>query len=235
MALEHAAEHQAGRRDGSVERIADQVVEVVRAQPVHAGDVDRMNQDEGAELGGRGPDRLELRIVEILAGDIRADLHAAQAERRHRMAKLVGGLLRRLHRDRGDRLEAAGMGLHQLGELLVLDAGERRRQRRRLAVQESLRADRQHLHVDLGGRHVPEAAIEVPAAARKVPVDVAGDVERAELLVDIAQFRRHLGRFPLQQPHRVFSQDMGVNIDRLWVHGSVAHGGQGRRRDWLRE
>jgi hypothetical protein len=29
IALDHAAEHQAGRRDGGVERIADQVVEVI--------------------------------------------------------------------------------------------------------------------------------------------------------------------------------------------------------------
>ena len=59
------------------------------------------------------------------------------------------------------------MGFHQLRQLLVLDAGERRRQGRRLRIEEGLRADRQHLHVDLGGRHVAEAAIEVPAAARE--------------------------------------------------------------------
>ena len=71
--------------------------------------------------------------------------------------------LRRLHRQRGDPQESAGMGLHQLGELLVLDARERRRQRRRLRIEEGLRADRQHLHVDLGGRHVARGAARGPS------------------------------------------------------------------------
>src|SRR5580700_5910274 len=73
MALEHAAENQAGAGDGGVERIADQVAEIIRAQPVGAGDIAGMDHHEGVEFGGRGPERLEARIVEILAVDVGAD------------------------------------------------------------------------------------------------------------------------------------------------------------------
>ncbi len=48
-----------------------------------------------------------------------------------------------------------------------------------------------------------------------MPIDIAGDVEGAELIVDIGQLGRHLGRFALQQPDRFLGQDMGVNVDGL--------------------
>ena len=55
MALQHAAEDQTRRRDRGVERIADQVAEIIGAQPVGAGDVAGMDHHEGVELGGRRP------------------------------------------------------------------------------------------------------------------------------------------------------------------------------------
>ena len=187
-------------------------------------------QNEGAKLGRRRPDRFEFGIVEILARDVRADLHAVEAERAHGMAKLVGRELRRLHRQRRDREEAVGMRLHQLGELLVLDAREARRHRGRLRIDEGLRTDREHLHVDLRCRHVLQAAVEIPAAAREVPVDAAGDVERAELLVDLGEFRRDLGSLPLQQPDGLFGQHMGVNVDRLRGHSPLLVNATAMRR-----
>src|SRR5579862_8809081 len=68
--LQHAAENQAGAGDGGVEWIADQVAEIIGAQPVGAGDIAGMDHHEGVELFGRRPQRLKARIVEILAADI---------------------------------------------------------------------------------------------------------------------------------------------------------------------
>src|SRR5580698_4685605 len=70
MSLQHAAEDQAGAGDGGVERIADQVAEIIGAQPVGAGDIAGMDHHEGVELFGRRPQRLKTRIVEILAADV---------------------------------------------------------------------------------------------------------------------------------------------------------------------
>src|SRR6516162_3574972 len=72
---------------------------------------------------------------------------ATQAQHPHRMTKLVRGLLRRLHGQRRNRKKALGASLRQLGELLVLNASKRRRQRRRLRIDEGLRADREYLNV----------------------------------------------------------------------------------------
>src|SRR5262245_65992097 len=96
------------------------------------------------------------------------------------MTKLLRGLFRRLHGQRRDREKAVGTSLGQLGELLVLNAGKRRRERRRLRVDEGLRANREHLNVDLGCRHVLQAALHIPAATGEMPVDVAGDIEGGE-------------------------------------------------------
>ena len=63
-----------------------------------ARDVHRMHDHEGAERSGFRPQRLERRIIEILALHVRADHGAAQAERAHGATKLLGGTLRRLHR-----------------------------------------------------------------------------------------------------------------------------------------
>src|SRR5262245_66373826 len=106
MALEHAYEVEAGGSNGGVYRIADEIAEIVGRQPVRPRHVDGVKQDERAELRRRRPDRLELGIVEVPAGDVRTDLRAAQAERAHGVAQLVGGKLRRLQRQRGDGEEA---------------------------------------------------------------------------------------------------------------------------------
>src|SRR5215469_5082639 len=83
IARQDAAEDQARGRDGGVERIADQVVEIISAQPVGAGDIAGMDQYQGVELGGRRPERFEPRVVEIAAADIGPDHRAVQAELGH--------------------------------------------------------------------------------------------------------------------------------------------------------
>src|SRR6516162_6718168 len=108
------------------------------------------------------------------------------------MTKLVRGLFRRLHGQRRNRKKAVGASLGQLCELLVLNASKRRRQRRRLRIDESLRADREYLNVDLGCRHVLQAVLHIPAATGEMPVDAAGDVERGELVAEFRELRSHL-------------------------------------------
>jgi hypothetical protein len=98
-----------------------------------------VDQHEGIELRGRRPDRLKLGIVEVLAGHVGADLCARKPEHGHSMAKLIGRLCRGLHGQRGNGAETLRTRLHQLGELLVLDARKHARQCGRLAVEEGLR------------------------------------------------------------------------------------------------
>ena len=139
-------------------------------------------------------------------------------EHGHGMAKLIGRLCRGLHGQRGNGAEMLRTRLHQLGELLVLDARKHTRQCGRLAVEEGLRTNRDDLHVDLRSRHVPEPPVQVPTAARKVAVHAAGDIEGAELLIGLRELRSDLWRLALQQPDRIFRQDMRVNIDGFCSH-----------------
>src|SRR5215210_2866445 len=96
MALQHAAEHERGGGDRRLERIADKVCEVVRAEPGGSGDLLRVDENESAELLRSGPKRLKLGIVQVAAFDVRADQRALQAEVAHAAAKFAGGTLRSL-------------------------------------------------------------------------------------------------------------------------------------------
>jgi len=82
-----------------------------------------------------------------------------------------------------------------------------------------------------GGCHVRQPTLQVPPAARKVPIDAAGDVEGAELIVDPRELRRDLGRLSLQQPDRLLGQNMRVNIDGFCGHGGNAHEGRDFRKN----
>src|SRR6266851_5438518 len=98
VTFEHAAKNEARARDRGLERQADQVLQVIRAEPLRRRAGVRMNEDEGAKLGRRGPERLERRIVEILAAHVRSDHGATQAERAHRAAQLARREVGRLQR-----------------------------------------------------------------------------------------------------------------------------------------
>src|SRR5262249_17653063 len=60
MALEHAAEHETCGRDGGVERVADQIAEIIGRQAIRARPIDGVEEGERLELGGRGANRAGL-------------------------------------------------------------------------------------------------------------------------------------------------------------------------------
>src|SRR5262245_22728542 len=157
-----------------------------------------MKQDERIELSRRGPNRLEFRIVEILARDVRADLRAAQPQHAHGETQLVRGLSRRLHGQRCDGEKPLGAGLGKFAELLILDSGKRSRDRRWLRIEEGLRTNREHLNIDLGCRHLLQTPLQIPPATRKLPIKIPSYLEGGEVIVDVRQLRSYVGRFALQ-------------------------------------
>src|ERR687892_2886971 len=72
MALEHPCEDQAGGGDRGIERVADEVAEIIILQPVGRGRCGRVDEDQVAELRRGGPDRFRARIVESAAPHVRA-------------------------------------------------------------------------------------------------------------------------------------------------------------------
>ena len=79
-----------------------------------------MDEQHGAEFLGLGPDRMEFRVGEFLAGDAAADRGAAQPLFFHRGFELLDGEIGELQRERGEGGEAVGVRSAEFGELLVL-------------------------------------------------------------------------------------------------------------------
>src|SRR5262249_4207939 len=101
-AIERALEDQVRERDRRVERITNRVRQPAVA-PEALGQVRRalrMDEDQHAELLGLSPERVKLRVGELVAGDARAHGGAAQAELVHAFLELLHREVRELERDR---------------------------------------------------------------------------------------------------------------------------------------
>src|SRR6059036_743150 len=89
-------------RDGGVQRVADRVRQpaVALEAPGEVWRALRMDEDQDAELLGLRPERVELRVGELVAGDARADGGAAEPELLHPVDELLHREVRKLERDR---------------------------------------------------------------------------------------------------------------------------------------
>ena len=117
--LQDAAEDQVRQRDRRVQRVPDDVAQVVLRDSLAEGGPGRVDEDRGAVLLGGGPERVERRIVQVHVLDARPDLDAAHPERGHRRGKLLRGQRRELERDVAEPHEAVPVGRHDLGDVLV--------------------------------------------------------------------------------------------------------------------
>ena len=187
---------------------------VIGRQAIGAGDMDRMDEHESAKFFGGGPERLEVRIVEVFAHDVGADHGAAQTKLGHRARQFVGGAFRVLYRQRRDAHESLRIVGNVLGDLVVLDGGGRRAQRGLLIVEIGLRRRRQHLHVDAARIHVAQAMRDVEAAGRERPVGIAADIQGRSSRIDRRDGHRDLGRGLAQERGGLLRQDVAVDIDR---------------------
>ena len=105
MPFHDTAENERGGRERGFQRVADQVCQIIRFHAFARGDLVRVHEDEGSELAGHLPNRLQRRIVEIAAFNIRSDVHADEPQFAYRPTKLPNRKLRRLH---GERCQGRG-------------------------------------------------------------------------------------------------------------------------------
>ena len=78
--VERAAEDQARGRQGRLERIADQVMQVVAPESLDGLEEKRMQHDRRGEVRGRLPERIERGVAERLAERVRIDHRAEKPE-----------------------------------------------------------------------------------------------------------------------------------------------------------
>ena len=83
MPVQHAREDQVRQRDGVLGRLPDGVREVEAVEPLVEAAAERVQEDDGAELGRARPERLEPLVRELDVAGERRDLHAGEAAPEH--------------------------------------------------------------------------------------------------------------------------------------------------------
>jgi hypothetical protein len=146
--VERAAQDQAGGRQGRLERIADQVVQVVAPEPLDRLEQERMQHDRRGQIGGRAPERVERAVAERPAERVGIDHGAAEPELSHREGELGRGRRRLLQRHRRQPPVAARCPAKRGGERLVLEPAPRRPLGRRQRVARDVHQRPEHRGVD---------------------------------------------------------------------------------------
>ncbi len=121
MPLEHAGGDKVGGRDRGLQRIADRVPQVARAQrgqPEPGGG--GVHEDHRPGLLGRGPERLEGLVAEVAPARVRRDLRAAHPWQCHRLAQAAGRGPRVVQRNRAEHADLGGTRGSQRGQRRVL-------------------------------------------------------------------------------------------------------------------
>ena len=131
------------------------------ARPLQLDRALRVDEHEDAQRLGLGPEGVELRVAQLEALDTAAEAGAAQAVALDALLELLGGEVRMLERHAREGDEPVGLGRADLGERLVLDADQLRRDVpvRRVPVG----VDAERLHVDALRVHRLEALPAYPS------------------------------------------------------------------------
>src|SRR5215475_2407293 len=124
-AVERPFKDQMRQSDCGFEWVADRVrQETTPSQPAarfqFAG-AERVHKDEYPQLFALGPERVELRVGELLAGDAAGDADATKAERLDRLLDLCGGEVGILQCRGRKGNEPIGLRGAKLDQGLVLD------------------------------------------------------------------------------------------------------------------
>ena len=156
--LEDTAVDQSGRGDRRLQRVPDDVGEVVVGQALAGGEAVGVDQHHHLELGGPGEERPEAPVVEIEPVDVGADLHSPQAELGDGEVEFGDGDLDVLEGHGGQPGEPVGVLRHELGQMGVLETSQPPAERRIGPVIELRRRHREHLAVDAHAVHVLQPA-----------------------------------------------------------------------------
>ena len=147
----------AGQSDGGVERIADDIGEVVLGKALSAGKSVGVQQNDHVQLGDFREERPEPWVVEIETRDIGVDLDSPEAESVDRVFQLGHSGSHVLHRNRCQAHEAVRVAGHDVGQVLVLQPGELPPELGIGPVVELRRRHRDRLNVDAHPVHIGEA------------------------------------------------------------------------------
>ena len=122
MPVEHPREDQVRQRDGVLGGLADGVGEVEPVEALVEAAAERVQEDDGAQLGGARPERLEPRVGEFdVAGEGR-DLDTGEPAAEHGVVEALDDALGMLQRHEPETGEPVG----RLGDVLPRPGGSPR-------------------------------------------------------------------------------------------------------------
>ena len=107
--VEHTSEHEMGGGDGGVERIAEEIVQIVGSEPLRPDDPEGMQKHGQAQRGRSLEDGEEFRIGQLAAPHVGAHVYAADAGKLRRALELGEGAWPILKRHHGAAHEAIGV------------------------------------------------------------------------------------------------------------------------------
>ena len=125
----------------------------------------------------RVPQRPKVRVIELAAVDVGANLHRADAEMIDDVIKLSDRRADILRRQRAHGREASGIGLDIGRHRFVLQAGPTRALERRQIVASHVGPCRDDLEADTGGVHAGKPVCEIAELVKERPQQRAA-VER---------------------------------------------------------
>ncbi len=233
MRVEHAPEDEVADGHGRIERIADHVAEIVLREPAAIGEAVGVQEDQDTEFFGLGEDRPEPLLGKIGAGDVGAELDAAQAERLHRALQLRHRKFGGLHRHRAEADESVGVPGDRCGNVVVDQARRVAAELGRRPVEILRRSGGDRLDVDAHAVHVGDATLD--RGEHRTHGFGLGLLDRARGLVGETAhrlvWRDARGR---HQRSRLGRDDMAMNVDDRTRRLSCAPLRCGGLTVWLR-
>jgi hypothetical protein len=174
MALQYAVEDQIVECKRRLERIANDVVEIETGQALAFGETVGMDHDKSAKLFGFCPERSEIRIRKLAAGDVCKDLDTLQSKSAHQAIKFCGRLFSLHHRYAAESNEAVGLSRHVVSNAVIDDTCRLDTDLERNGVVALKRRWHHELNVDAHLIEIVQALSEsvLPPGYSGVPIDI---------------------------------------------------------------
>jgi hypothetical protein len=129
MPVQGAREDQVRQGERRLGRLTERVAKEVRAKTGAEAAAPGVDEDHGDKGRGRLPYRLERRVGELAAVDVRRDAHTLEPEHADSTLQLADRQVRMLQRQRAELVKAASARGAVRGDGLVDHGGELARQR----------------------------------------------------------------------------------------------------------
>ncbi len=171
-----------------------------------------MDQDQAPELGGRLPERIQARLVQVGGTHRAGDLHPHHPQLLHGVMQLLGGVMGALERDRSQGQEPVRVTGGLLGQDLVEPARVGGAGGRLHAVGGQVDPAGEQLHIDPRGVHAGEAGVDVAQDPSQGPDPLAAGQDHGRSSLAFLHLEPEPAALATQQFEQPFGDAVGVDV-----------------------